>query len=82
MTLNDLRKQIENMEVFNMKSPSRSFKGFKLSKNLKGSMKQASYILVPAIIAELVSNNLISAVVAGVLGKVVFSALEYYFKEY
>ncbi|KKM16165.1 hypothetical protein LCGC14_1688600 [marine sediment metagenome] len=62
-------------------SVKKSWKGFKISKNLKDSLKQVVYILVPAIIAELVTKNVLTASLAGVLGKIVFSAIEYYFKE-
>jgi len=62
-------------------SVKKSWKGFKISKNLKDTIKQAIYILVPAIIAELVTKSVLTSSVAGLLGKVVFSALEYYFKE-
>ncbi len=62
-------------------SEKKSWKGFKLSKNLKDSIKQALYILIPAIVAELVTKDVLTASAAGLIGKVVFSALEYYFKE-
>lgn len=64
-----------------MTSPKRSWIGFKISKNLKASLKQAAYILIPAVITELVTHNVISSSIAGLVGKIVFSAIEYYYKE-
>ncbi len=65
-----------------MESPKKSWIGFKPSKNLKDSLKQAAYILVPAILTELVTHSVVSSTVAGMLGKIIFSAVEYWYKQY
>ncbi len=65
-----------------MNSPKYSFLGFKPSKNLLDSLKQAAYILIPAILVELQTNSIVSSTAAGIIGKVVFSAIEYFFKKY
>jgi len=62
-------------------SPKMSFKGFKLSKNLQSAIKNALYTLVPAILAELVTKNLITSGVAGILGSAICKAVEFYLTE-
>ena len=58
-----------------------SFERFKISRNLKDSLKQSCYILIPALLTELVTNNMLAASSAGAIGKVVLSALEFYSKK-
>ncbi len=62
-----------------MESPKRSFKGFKLSKNLKSAIKKCIYVLVPAVLTELVTNNIIASGIAGIVGPMILNAVEYYF---
>ncbi len=64
-----------------MESPKLSWKGFKLSKNMKDTLKQCVYILVPAVLVELQTNSVLSASAAGLIGKAIFSAIEYYWKK-
>jgi len=64
-----------------MTSPKFSWKGFKLSKNFFSAVKKAIYVLVPAVIAELATNNLITAGVAGLLGPMLLNAIEFWLKE-
>jgi len=71
------KTESEKIEV----SPTKSFKGFKLSVNLKNAIKNALYVLVPAILAELVSNNMLTAGVAGIIGSAVCKAVEFYLTE-
>lgn len=65
-----------------MKSPKRSWKGFKLSKNFLSAVKKALYVMVPAVVAELVAHNLITTGIAGVVGPMVLNAVEYWLKQY
>tara|TARA_Y100000310_G_C20644398_1_gene795743 strand:+ start:738 stop:941 length:204 start_codon:yes stop_codon:yes gene_type:complete len=58
-----------------------SFKGFKLSLNLLSALKKTIYVLVPAILTELVASNIIATGVAGFLGPAVLNAVEFWFKE-
>ena len=62
-------------------SPKYNWKGFKISKNLADSLKQCIYILVPAVILEITTKNPTYAAIAGIVGKVIFSAVEYWIKE-
>ena len=64
-----------------MISEKKSWKGFKISKNLWSAIKKCIYVLVPAVLTELVTNNLITAGIAGLLGPMVLNAIEFYFKE-
>ena len=65
-----------------MESKKYSFKGFKLSKNFLSALKNMLYTLVPAVIAELVTNNLITAGVAALVGPMVLKSIEYWMNEY
>jgi hypothetical protein len=65
-----------------MKSPKYSFKGFKISKNFTSAVKKTAYVMIPALITELVSNNIISTSLAGIIGPMILNAIEYYFKKY
>lgn len=65
-----------------MLSPNRSFKGFKLSKNLMSAIKKCIYVLVPAVLTELVAHNTIASGVAALVGPMVLNAVEYWFKKY
>ena len=62
-------------------SPSGSWFGFKVSKNLKSAIKNSLFVLLPAILAELATNNIITASVSGFLGTIILKALEFYFRE-
>jgi hypothetical protein len=64
-----------------MISKKQSFKGFKISKNLKSALIESGFVLLPAIIAELVSNNIISTVAAGLIGAVISKTYKFYKKE-
>ena len=64
-----------------MLSEKFSWKGFKLSKNLKSAIKKCIYVLVPAILTELVAHNLLVSGLAGVIGSSILNAVEYYFSE-
>ena len=61
-----------------MISEAFSFKGFKLSKNLKSAIKNALYVLVPAIITELAAHNMIANGVAAVVGPMILKGIEYW----
>jgi hypothetical protein len=61
-----------------METEKFSFKGFKLSKNFWSAVKNALYVLVPAILTELVSNNLIATGTASLIGPMICKAIEYY----
>jgi hypothetical protein len=65
-----------------MISPKRSFKGFKLSKNLVNAIKNAAFVLIPAILAELVTHNLITAGASGLIGTILLKGIEFWWKEY
>lgn len=65
-----------------MASPNFSFKGFRLGKNFWSAVKKAIYVLVPAILTETVTNNMLSAGIAGLLGPMVLNAVEYYFRKF
>ena len=65
-----------------MGSPSMSFKGFKFSKNFWSALKKAIYVLVPAVLTELVTNNMVGAGIAGLVGPMILNGVEYWFKEY
>ena len=65
-----------------MKSPRKSFKNFSFSKNFISALKKALYVIIPALITELVTNNIIGASIAGLVGPMVLNAIEYYLKEY
>jgi len=73
-------RKVKSPSLF--KDPLHAFKGFKLSKNFWSAFKNAVYVLVPAFIAELVSNNILSAGVAGVISSAILKAIEYALKEY
>lgn len=64
-----------------MLSPKRNWKGFKISKNLKNAIKNSLYVLVPAILAEFATNNLITSSAAGIVGSAICKAVEFYFTE-
>lgn len=64
-----------------MYSPKKSFAGFKLSKNFWSAIKKCAYVLVPAVLTELVTNNIIGAGIAGLVGPMILNAVEYYFSE-
>jgi hypothetical protein len=64
-----------------MISPKGSFDGFKLSKNFWSAIKKTLYVLVPAVLTELVSNNLIAAGVASVIGPMALNALEFWLSD-
>ena len=65
-----------------MISPKKSMKGFRLSKNLKSALKKALYVMIPAILTELVAHNIIATGIAGFLGPAILNGIEYYFKEF
>ena len=58
-----------------------SFKGFKLSKNMWSAIKNALYVLVPAIITELAAHNMIANGVAAVVGPMICKAIEFLMSE-
>ena len=64
-----------------MESPKRSWQGFKLSKNLKSAIKKCIYVLVPAVLTELVAHNWLVSGLAGVIGSSILNAVEYYFSK-
>jgi len=64
-----------------MNSERFSFKGFKWNKNLLSAVKKAAYVMIPAIVALLVDNSLITAGIAGVVGPMLLNGIEYFFKE-
>ena len=61
-----------------MLSPTFSFTGFKLSKNMWSAIKNALYVLVPAIITELAAHNMIANGVAAVVGPMILKAIEFW----
>lgn len=65
-----------------MKSKGFSFENFKVSKNFLSALKKVVYVLVPAIITELVAHNIITTSLAALIGPMIFQSIEYYFKEY
>ena len=62
-------------------SPAFSFKGFEISKNFVSAVKKAVYVLVPAVLTELVTNNMLTAGIAGLVGPMILNAVEYYFSK-
>jgi len=64
-----------------MISTKRSWAGFKLSLNLKSAIKKCIYVLVPAVLTELVAHNLILSGIAGLVGPMVLNAVEYFFSD-
>jgi hypothetical protein len=62
------------------KETSQRFKwvDFRLSKNIKSALKNSAYIMIPAILTELVANNVIAAGLAGVIGSAICKAIEYW----
>lgn len=45
------------------------------------AIKNALYTLIPAIITELATNNIISSGVAALVGPMILKAIEYFFSE-
>lgn len=64
-----------------MQSPKRSWKDFRLSKNLRSALKKCIYVMVPAILTELVAHNLLIAGLAGIIGSSILNAVEFYFSD-
>ena len=64
-----------------MRSEVGSFKGFKLSKNMWSAIKKCIYVMVPALLTELVTHNLILDAVAGLIGPMILNALEYWLSD-
>jgi len=67
--------------VKKMQSAKKSWAGFKLSKNILSALKKCIYVLVPAILAELVAHNIIVNGLAAVIGSAALNAIEFYFKQ-
>lgn len=65
-----------------MYSEKKSMRGFKLSKNLWSAIKKCAYVLVPAVLTELVTNSLITAGIAGLVGPMILNGIEFYFTEF
>lgn len=61
-------------------SKSMSFAGFKISTNLKSAIKNSAYVLIPAILADLALNNLITTGLAGLIGTILLKTIEFYTK--
>lgn len=66
----------------NNKSKAKSMEGFKASKNFKSALKNAAFVMIPALITELVANNVISTGIAALIGPMILKSVEYYFKKY
>jgi len=64
-----------------MQSPKRSWKDFKLSKNLKSAIKKCIYVMVPAVLTELVTKNMIASGIAALVGPMILNAVEFYFSD-
>ncbi len=64
------------------KSPHLSFKGFKIPVCFMKSLKRFVVAAIPAIIALLVTNNIITAGIAGLIVPILLNVAEYYFREY
>lgn len=59
-------------------SQPKSFKGFKISKNLQSAIIKAAIILVPAILAQLATQNGYVGVIAGIAASAVKEAIDFY----
>ena len=64
-----------------MESKKFSFEGFRLSKNFWSAIKKCIYVVVPAVVTELVTNNLITAGIAALVGPMILNGIEYWWKE-
>ena len=63
-------------------SPVLSFRGFKLSANFFSALKNVVFVLVPAILTEMITNNMITVGLASMIATMVLKAAEYFFKKY
>ncbi len=61
-----------------MESQKRSFKGFKFSKNILSAIKKCIYVLVPAVLTELVTHNIVASGLAALVGPMILNGVEYY----
>jgi len=63
-------------------SRENSWNGWKPSQNFKSALKNMLMVMVPAVLVELVTHNMVTAGVAGLIGPMILKAIEYYITEY
>ena len=64
-----------------MESKKFDWKGFKLSANLKSAIKKCIYVMVPAVLTELVTKNMVASGIAALVGPMILNAVEFYFSD-